>query len=176
MCEDLHLQNGYSIIASTDWHSLDNPEISENPDYKNTFPPHCIESTSGAERIGFLGDIPIDYVGLEEMPRDKIAELIDKPQFHIVIRKNTLDIFANPNTDEILRLVNPQTIIVYGIALDFCVSMVVCDLLKRGKADLIVLEDAVAGLGTIPDRQLYEELRAKGVKMQTLPDLKYLSK
>ena len=84
-----------------------------------------------------------------------LPNLIDKPQFHIVIRKNTLDIFANPNTDEILRLVNPQTVIVYGIALDFCVSMVVFDLLRRGKADLIVLEDAVAGLGTRPDDKNY---------------------
>jgi nicotinamidase/pyrazinamidase len=170
------LGNGYSIVASTDWHSLDNDEISSNPDYQTTFPPHCIVGTAGAERVGWLGDIPIDYIDLKQMPRDKLAELIDKPQFHIVLRKNTLDIFANPNTDEILRLSNPQTIIVFGIALDFCVSMLVFDLLRRGKADLIVLPDAVAGLGTKPDEQFYEEFRAKGVKVQKLSDLRYLSK
>ena len=70
------LQNGYSIIASTDWHSLDNPEISRKPGLsKRRFPPHCMESTAGARRVGFLGDMPIDYVGLEQMPRDKLAEL-----------------------------------------------------------------------------------------------------
>jgi nicotinamidase/pyrazinamidase len=170
------LENGYSIIASTDWHSLDNDEISPAPDYKTTFPPHCIVDTSGAQRVGFLGDIPINYIGTEEMPRDRLAELVDRPQFHIVLRKNTLDIFENPNTDEILRLVNPQTVIVYGIALDFCVGMIVCDLLRRGKADVIVLEDAAAGLGTRPNEEIFEEFRTKGVKVQKLDDLKYLSK
>ena len=170
------LQNDYSIIASTDWHSMDNEEISLSPDYKTTFPPHCMAQTAGAKRVGWLGDVPVEYVDLNEMPRDKLAELLDKPQFHIVIRKDTLDIFGNPNTNEILRLVNPQTIIVYGIALDFCVSMVVFDFLRRGKADLIVLEDAVASLGTRPDKELYDEMRAKGVKVQKLPDLRYLSK
>jgi nicotinamidase/pyrazinamidase len=170
------LDNGYSIIASTDWHSLDNVEISAKPDYKTTFPPHCIVSTPGAERVGFLGDVPIDYIDMNQMPRDKLAEMLDKPQFHIVLRKNTLDIFGNPNTDEILGLVNPQTVVVYGIALDFCVSMLVFDLLRRGKADVTVLKDAVARLGTRPDDELYDEFRAKGVKVQTLDDLKHLSK
>lgn len=36
------LENGYSIIADIDWHSTDNEEISDTPDFKQTFPPHCM--------------------------------------------------------------------------------------------------------------------------------------
>jgi len=47
------LENGYSIIADIDWHSLDNKEISEAPDFKETFPPHCMAGEPGSERVGF---------------------------------------------------------------------------------------------------------------------------
>ena len=47
------LENSYSIIADIDWHSLDNKEISEAPDFKETFPPHCMAGEPGSERVGF---------------------------------------------------------------------------------------------------------------------------
>jgi nicotinamidase/pyrazinamidase len=35
------LDNGCSIIASMDWHRLENPEISDQPDFERTLPrPH----------------------------------------------------------------------------------------------------------------------------------------
>ncbi|MHC4061694.1 MAG: cysteine hydrolase family protein, partial [Planctomycetota bacterium] len=52
------LENGYSIIASMDWHSLEDEEISTTPDFKETFPPHCMAFESGSERLGYLGDVP----------------------------------------------------------------------------------------------------------------------
>ena len=49
------LQNqGFMLtLLHIDWHSLDNKEISEAPDFKETFPPHCIAGEPGSERVGF---------------------------------------------------------------------------------------------------------------------------
>ncbi len=48
------LKNDYSIIASCDWHSLTDSEISQNPDYKKTFPPHCMANEPGARESVIL--------------------------------------------------------------------------------------------------------------------------
>src|SRR5439155_23476291 len=38
-------------VASADDHELTDPEISLSPDLRNTFPPHCLRGTRGAEKI-----------------------------------------------------------------------------------------------------------------------------
>src|SRR5919204_1118398 len=38
-------------VASADDHELTDPEISDSPDFANTYPPHCLRGTRGAEKI-----------------------------------------------------------------------------------------------------------------------------
>ena len=42
---------GVVHVASADDHELTDPEISDSPDLRNTYPPHCLRGTRGAERI-----------------------------------------------------------------------------------------------------------------------------
>ena len=97
------LESGYSILSDVDWHRMDNPEISEQPDMKTTFPPHCMAGTPGAERVGDLGDVPIDCVEIDEVDMAQLRKLIRKDQFHIVIRKQSLNVFDNPNTHKLVQ-------------------------------------------------------------------------
>ncbi|MBN2019750.1 MAG: hypothetical protein JW749_05940 [Sedimentisphaerales bacterium] len=62
------LENGYSIIASTDWHRESNKEISDRPDFKKTFPLHCMAGSPGSERVGYLGEMEIDIVAAPLIP------------------------------------------------------------------------------------------------------------
>ena len=105
------LDSGYSILADIDWHSAENPEISDTPDFERTFPPHCMAGEGGAERVGYLGEAPIEYVDIEKMPTEAIERLVGKEQFHIVVKKESLDVFENPNTAELLSLVAPKAVI-----------------------------------------------------------------
>ena len=159
------LENGYSIVADIDWHSLDNDEISETPDYKQTFPPHCMAGEPGSERVGFLGELPIEYVGLETMDADAMRKLTGKEQFHVVIRKDTLDVFLNPNTDKLVGLINPKKVVVFGVALDFCVCCVVHGLSTFGDIKLCVLKDVVKGLEARPEQEVFDEFRRMGVEI-----------
>jgi len=38
-------------VASADDHELTDPELSGSPDFENTYPPHCLRGTRGAEKI-----------------------------------------------------------------------------------------------------------------------------
>ncbi len=165
------LENGYSIIASMDWHTYDNEEISEEPDYEQTFPPHCMVGQKGAERIGYLGDIKIDYLPLTPLSENELSQITERGQFHIVIRKNTLDTFDNPNTIEVLEIVKPAEIAVFGVALDICVVDTIDNLLSWGKTKIKLIKDAVKGAGERPDEEILKELEGKGVDIVTMEEL-----
>ena len=157
------LEGGYSMVADIDWHSRDNEEISETPDFKVTFPPHCMAGEPGGERVGYLGNIPIEYIDIDETDADAIRPLVQKEQFHIVIRKNSLDVFDNPNTDKLVKLIEPKKVVVFGVALDFCVYYVVRGLSKYPDIRLCVLKDAVKGLEARPEGEIFDEFRGMGV-------------
>jgi len=99
------LENGFSIVASTDWHSSEDAEISDDPDFKQTFGPHCIANEPGSERVGYLGELPIEYIPNSKMDTDALKKLSDKERFHIVIRKQVTDVFSNP----MLRIIERPT-------------------------------------------------------------------
>ncbi|MHC4434299.1 MAG: cysteine hydrolase family protein [Planctomycetota bacterium] len=159
------LDNGYSIIADIDWHSADNDEISETPDFERTFPPHCMAGESGSERVGFLGELPIEYVEITKTEHDTLRRLISKKQFHVVIKKDALDVFSNPNTSELVKHIGLKNVIIFGVALDFCVDCVVRGLSSLGDIRLCVLNDAVKGLGTRPESEIFDEYAQMGVEI-----------
>ncbi len=165
------LEDGYSILSDVDWHRMDNPEISEQPDMKTTFPPHGMAGTPGAERVGDLGDVPIDYVEIDEVDMAQLRKLVQKDQFHIVIRKQSLNVFDNPNTHKLVDLVRPEHVIAFGVALDCCVYYVLTELSKHKGVRLSLLTDATKGLQTRPDEEVYDELRRRGVESTTFEEI-----
>jgi nicotinamidase/pyrazinamidase len=165
------LESGYSMVADIDWHSPGDDEISQTPDFKQTFPPHCMAGEPGSERVGFLGDVPIEYIEMDEMDTETLKKLIAKEQFHIVIRKNSLDVFENPNTNELVKLIKTKKAIVFGVALDFCVYNVVRGLSRFVGIELCLLKDTVKGLGARPDGDVFDEFERMGVRMTELGGL-----
>jgi nicotinamidase/pyrazinamidase len=159
------LKRGYSLLATVDWHSLEDEEISQGPDYKVTFPPHCLAGESGADRIGYLGELQIEHVGPAPARGEQLMKLVQRRQFHIVLRTSSVDAFANENTPRLLEAIAPKRVIVFGVALDICVNNAVQGLAKWGKAEIIVLSDIVKGLGVQPDEDVYERFEKAGVRM-----------
>ena len=53
-------------VASADDHELTDPEISSDPDFRNTYPPHCMRGTRGAEKIRSFEEkgVPVDAYGV----------------------------------------------------------------------------------------------------------------
>ncbi|MGD0078015.1 MAG: isochorismatase family protein [Sedimentisphaerales bacterium] len=165
------LENGYSIIAVADWHKEGNKEISKKPDFKTTFPAHCMADTPGSERVGYLGELPIDVVPNEKMSEEELRELLDKKQFHIVVRKEKLEVLSNPNMAAIAEFLQMKKAVIFGVALNLCVRMTVEGLVKRGGIKIYLLRDAVKSLGLKGDEAVLEEFRKKGVEIITVADL-----
>jgi nicotinamidase/pyrazinamidase len=88
---------GLVHVASTDQHELSDPEISEQPDFDSTWPPHCLLGTRGAEKIPetkHLDPLPLPLLPL---PHETLRRLLDGRR-EILIPKKQYDPFTNPNT------------------------------------------------------------------------------
>src|SRR6184192_2082016 len=59
---------GIVHVASADDHELTDAEISDEPDYSTTYPPHCLRGTRGARRVPETEQIDPVPLALELVP------------------------------------------------------------------------------------------------------------
>lgn len=151
------------LISSADAHHRDDPELRE-------WPPHCLKGTPGAELIpeAWASDRFV-------VPNEKGFVLPDDLGFYqqIVLEKNTLDVFDNPNTEALLRRLNPTGLprfdadvefIVFGVVTEYCVRSTVDGLLRRGHRVGLVT-DAIQSLDPAKGRGTLIDLRARGARL-----------
>ncbi|AQT70292.1 nicotinamidase/pyrazinamidase [Anaerohalosphaera lusitana] len=167
----LALDNGYSIVASTDYHSIDNEEISLEPDMQKTFPPHCMKGEPGAARVGDLGDLPVNYIESGVLNQPLVEDVCTRDQFHIVVRTDTVNMFDNPNTQLILKTVQPRLNIVFGVALDICVNHAVEELLKAGFGRIILLTDVTKAIDDEAGEKYLQSFQQRNVRLATLNEI-----
>jgi nicotinamidase/pyrazinamidase len=155
---------GITIVHTADDHELHDDEISGVPDFVETFPPHCLRGTEGADRLPETAagpdaaDIPPDGADID------LAGVAASPE--IVLRKNRFDAFSNPAAVPLLRVLAPETVVVYGVALEVCDRYAVEGMLALDPGlDIVVVEDAVAALDPTRGTELLDDWRRRGVRV-----------
>ncbi len=118
---------GVPHVASADDHELTDSEISEQPDFRLTYPPHCLRGTPGAERVAETKQADPVPLGLDVVPE----RWFDGREF--LLLKKHFDVFTNPNAEPLLRLLDPAEVILFGVATDVCDDAAVRGLLARGR-------------------------------------------
>jgi nicotinamidase/pyrazinamidase len=135
---------GIVHVASADDHELTDPEISDAPDFSNTFPPHCLRGTRGAEKVGETGQEDPLPLSLVPYPPGLLPGLLEGRREILFLKKN-FNVFTNPNADAVLDVLDPEEIVVFGVATDVCDDAAIRGFLQRGRRVLFV-EDAARGL------------------------------
>jgi nicotinamidase/pyrazinamidase len=130
---------GVVHVASSDDHELTDDEISEEPDFQTTYPPHCLRGTHGARKVPETDQEDPVPIGLEVLPEHYLRGR------EFLILKKHFDVFTNPNTDRLLTALDPDEIIVFGVATDVCDDAAIRGFLHRGRRVRFV-EDAARGL------------------------------
>jgi nicotinamidase/pyrazinamidase len=130
---------GVVHVASGDDHELTDDEISEEPDFETTYPPHCLRGTRGARKLAETEQEDPVPITLELLPERYLAG-----REFLLLKKN-FDVFTNPNTDRVLEYLDPEEIVVFGVATDVCDDAAIRGFLRRGLRVRFV-EDAARGL------------------------------
>jgi nicotinamidase/pyrazinamidase len=157
---------GVRIVASADDHEPGHKELSDTPDFCDTFPPHCMRGTPGQRKISET--TLRDPLLIEPEPMDE-AELRRDVRHHsgdILFHKHWFDVFTNPNVEPVVDELDPSEIVVYGVALDVCDRYAIEGLLKRRpETRLCLVVDAAKAIVEDQGQRLMKEWKGRGVDM-----------
>ena len=160
------------IIASADNHEPSDAEISDEPDWTTTFPPHCMRGTPGQLKIAetALKDPLVIEPELEDPGALSHRILAHRGDF--LLHKRTLDVFSNANVQTLLRTLEPEAIVIYGVATDFCDKYTVEGLLRHWlKAELFLVTDAIRAIYPEKAEALLQSWRERGVQELTSAEI-----
>ncbi|GET23911.1 cysteine hydrolase family protein [Prolixibacter sp. NT017] len=166
-------EHNLRVVNTADYHLVNSAELSNHPDFVNTFPPHCMAESKGAMYIPETDpERPIIIDWNQELILDS---RFDNPERfrNILIRKDAFDVFAgNPYTEKVLDIIQPDRVFVYGVTTNVCVDQAVTGLAERGK-EVFVFSDAIKELPNIP--LPFEKWKKLGVTMISFSDVdKYM--
>ena len=156
---------GIVHVASCDQHELSDPEISEQPDFESTWPPHCLLGTRGAEKIPETKQVDPLPLPLVPVPSPILRRLVQGRR-EILIPKKQYDPFTNPNTEVMLDLLDPERIVLFGVATDICDDAAVRALVRRGRP-ITFVEDASRGVDEARVAACFADWRAVEVGFTT---------
>lgn len=149
--------HGIPIVSSTDAHSEDDPEFQQ-------WPPHCVAGTAGQRKPAetlleprvLIPSVPGEY-GLGDARQ-------------IIVEKQALDIFSNPNLPRLLEALGAERAVVYGVVTEYCVRCAAMGLLKTGwQVELVT--DAIRSLDPEAERRTLAEFTAAGGRLTALAEL-----
>lgn len=152
---DLARNNRVLLVSSVDAHTPNDPEFAQ-------WPPHCVQGTPGQRKI-------------PQTLTDDLLLVPNDPEFHfprnlrqykqIILEKQTLDIFDNPNAGQILTQLGPSAeYFVFGVVTEICVRLTALGLLQRG-CRVAVITDAIEALEQENGRRAIAELVAAGARL-----------
>lgn len=147
-------RQGVVVISTMDAHSENDPEF-------RVWPGHCIAGT--------LGQRKPEATLLERrvtVPSRAATFDLGAAQ-QVILEKQALDCFTNANIGEVLRRLNAERCVVYGVVTEYCVRMAAFGLLKTGRTVEIVT-DAVETLKREDGEAALRDFIAAGGRLTTL--------
>lgn len=159
------------LIGSVDSHDFRAWEFKSNdnkgPEGEDPqFPDHCVVGTWGWLRVNTERQDAV-FVPDTLIPLYRLQKLI-MGSATVFFMKEVYSLFANPNANtvlqEVAKLRETNTVVVYGIATDYCVKAAVEGFLTAGMK-VVVVEDAIAAVDKDMGKVLVEKWRAQGIEI-----------
>jgi nicotinamidase/pyrazinamidase len=163
--------HGIQIVASADDHELEHAEISSTPNYRETFPPHCMRGTKGAEKIPETQLESPMVIEPEEIPHETLVRRLASHQSDVLLRKHLFDVFTNPNTGTVIEAWDPTEIVLYGVTLDYCVRYAIDGLIELGIPTIHLVLDATTPIVPESVDSLVLRWKEQDVRIATTDDV-----
>jgi nicotinamidase/pyrazinamidase len=149
---DLLVEHDYAhVVATKDRHIDPGDHFSDNPDYKDSWPRHCVVGTPGADFHPALNPVTIEAV-------------FHKGHYSAAYSgfEGLLSDDGTTTLEAWLRERGVDAVDIAGIATDYCVKATAADAVAAGFATRVLL-DLTAGVAPASTAEAVESLRASGV-------------
>jgi nicotinamidase/pyrazinamidase len=146
-------EHGIPVISTIDAHTENDPEFRD-------WPPHCVAGTTGQRKPAAT---------LLE-PRTTIPNSLQHFDVagarQILLEKQSVDCFTNPNLPAVLDQLGVKSCVVYGVVTEICVKNAALGLLRSGR-QVTLVTDAVRSLDDAKCAQFFQEFAAAGGALAT---------
>ncbi len=143
---------GYDhVVATKDVHIDPGGHFSEHPDFAESWPPHCVASTSGADFHPALDISPVEAVFLKGLYTAAYSGFEGCDE-------------AGTTLSDWLHTRGVHAVDVVGIATDYCVRATAADAVAAGFTTRVLL-DLTAAVSPTSTVAAIEQLRAAGVSV-----------
>ncbi|WP_104118046.1 isochorismatase family protein [Arthrobacter sp. B1805] len=160
------------IVATQDWHIDPGSHFSDEPDFVDSWPVHCVADTRGADFHRDLDTESIDaifrkgqfeaaYSGFEgvKAPDDEV------PTGEQKLGGEAVDNDEDPMTlDDWLRDHEVDDVVIAGLATDYCVRATALDALQAGYS-VTVMAGLTRGVHADGSEDALDELESAGVEL-----------
>ena len=163
--------HGIQIVASSDDHELEHAEISSTPDFRETFPPHCMRGTKGAEKIPETQLQSPMVIEPDPIPHEALVRRLASHESDVLLRKHRFDVFSNPNTTTVIEAWDPTEIVLYGVTLDYCVRYALDGLIDVGIPTIHLVLDATKPIVPEAVDALVAKWKKQDVRIVTTDDV-----
>lgn len=152
-------ENRVLVVASADAHHGNDPEFQQ-------WPPHCLVGTAGQEKIAET-TLPRQLI----LPNRRVEIPADLSNWQqVVLEKQQLDVFTNPNTGRLVEQLGRPDVVLYGVVTEICVVRAARNLVERG-CRVTLVEDAMAALNPAEARKCLDELMGQGARLAKAGDI-----
>ena len=146
------------VVTTQDWHIDPGSHFSATPDFRDSWPPHCVVGTPGAQLCPELslprldaafkkGEFEAAYSGFEGRLDDPRQRPEDRPRLNTWLLDHGVD-----------------TVLICGLAFDYCVTQTALDARRLG-FETVVLGPLTAAISEETARTAESELADAGVRI-----------
>jgi nicotinamidase/pyrazinamidase len=147
------------IISTADAHTENDPEF-------KTWRPHCVQGSTGQQKTsGTLLKNPLvlsSTAGALQQIRSAVNSAAQ-----IIVEKQNVDCFTNPNLTPLLEILKADRVVVYGVVAEVCVQYAAVGLLQTG-AQVELVTDAIKSLSTSDEQDFIARFQAQGGRLTTV--------
>jgi nicotinamidase/pyrazinamidase len=152
--------HGISILSTTVAHTENDPEF-------KVWKPHCVAGTLGQQKV-VATQLPQPLV-LSSVPGafESVADGVPTAR-QIVIQKQNVDCFTNPNLRPLLALISAKRYVVYGVFSEVCVRHAAFGLLAISNARVEIVTDAIKSIDGNAEREMLRLFESQGGHLTTV--------
>jgi len=149
--------HGIPLVSTVDAHTENDPEF-------QSWPKHCVAGTTGQHKAEET------LLARRVVVPNREGDLTLDGAHQIVVEKQTVNAFDTHTFARIVRRIDPDRIVVYGVVTEVCVLHAVRGLMQFGRP-LTVVTDGIQALTAKGSHDALEEMRSGGVILATAAEV-----